>query len=80
MTPTTVTRAARFRALHQGTVLVLPNAWDAASAALIEAAGARAAYACAARAAGELLGGGTYETLAGGLDYGRLNSLLGGRP
>ncbi|MGW0202558.1 isocitrate lyase/phosphoenolpyruvate mutase family protein, partial [Nonomuraea sp. NPDC003201] len=42
MTPTTVTQAARFRDLHEGTVLVLPNAWDAASAALIEAAGARA--------------------------------------
>ncbi|MBB5780416.1 isocitrate lyase/PEP mutase family protein [Nonomuraea jabiensis] len=42
MTPTTVTQAARFRDLHEGTVLVLPNAWDAASAALIEAAGAQA--------------------------------------
>ncbi|MEQ4720515.1 isocitrate lyase/phosphoenolpyruvate mutase family protein [Nonomuraea sp. B19D2] len=42
MTPTTITQAARFRALHRGTVLVLPNAWDAASAALIEAAGAQA--------------------------------------
>ncbi len=35
-------RAARFRALHRGSVLVLPNAWDAASAALVEAAGAAA--------------------------------------
>ncbi|HEX6524513.1 MAG TPA: isocitrate lyase/phosphoenolpyruvate mutase family protein [Streptosporangiaceae bacterium] len=35
-------RATRFRALHRGAVLVLPNAWDAASAALIEAAGAAA--------------------------------------
>jgi 2-methylisocitrate lyase-like PEP mutase family enzyme len=25
-------RAAQFRALHRGTVLVLPNAWDAGSA------------------------------------------------
>lgn len=31
-----------FRALHSGTVLVLPNAWDVASARLIEQAGARA--------------------------------------
>jgi 2-methylisocitrate lyase-like PEP mutase family enzyme len=31
-----------FRALHSGTVLVLPNAWDVASARLIEHAGARA--------------------------------------
>lgn len=35
-------RAALFRALHRGTVLVLPNAWDAGSAAVIEAAGAKA--------------------------------------
>ncbi|MGI5289079.1 isocitrate lyase/PEP mutase family protein [Nonomuraea polychroma] len=36
-------RAALFHALHRGgEVLVLPNAWDAASAAVIEAAGARA--------------------------------------
>ncbi|SDH86371.1 isocitrate lyase/PEP mutase family protein [Nonomuraea jiangxiensis] len=35
-------RTTLFRALHQGPVLVLPNAWDAASAALVEAAGARA--------------------------------------
>lgn len=34
--------ASRFRDLHRGAVLVLPNAWDAASAALIEAAGAPA--------------------------------------
>ncbi|WP_433431827.1 isocitrate lyase/PEP mutase family protein [Nonomuraea sp. CA-141351] len=42
MTPTTITQAARFRELHRGAVLVLPNAWDAASAALIQAAGAPA--------------------------------------
>ena len=35
-------RAAHFRALHRGSVLVLPNAWDAGSAAVIEAAGATA--------------------------------------
>lgn len=35
-------RTSRFRALHRDTVLILPNAWDAASAALIEAAGAAA--------------------------------------
>jgi 2-methylisocitrate lyase-like PEP mutase family enzyme len=35
-------RAARFRDLHRGTVLVLPNAWDAGSACVIEAAGALA--------------------------------------
>jgi 2-methylisocitrate lyase-like PEP mutase family enzyme len=31
-----------FRALHAGAVLVLPNAWDVASARLVERAGARA--------------------------------------
>jgi 2-methylisocitrate lyase-like PEP mutase family enzyme len=37
------TSAARFHALHAGPdVLVLPNAWDAASAALMEDAGAKA--------------------------------------
>jgi 2-methylisocitrate lyase-like PEP mutase family enzyme len=37
------TQADRFHALHKGSeVLVLPNAWDAASAALMEDAGARA--------------------------------------
>jgi 2-methylisocitrate lyase-like PEP mutase family enzyme len=35
-------RAARFRELHAGPVLVLPNAWDGASAVLIEAVGAPA--------------------------------------
>ncbi|MDT4905153.1 MAG: hypothetical protein QOH52_3169 [Pseudonocardiales bacterium] len=35
-------RAVRFRALHTGAVLVLPNAWDAVSAAVIAAAGAAA--------------------------------------
>lgn len=36
-------KAARLRALHdEGSVLVLPNAWDAASAAVIEEAGAQA--------------------------------------
>lgn len=34
--------AAAFRALHAEGLLVLPNAWDAASARLIEAAGAKA--------------------------------------
>ncbi|TDD84495.1 isocitrate lyase/PEP mutase family protein [Actinomadura rubrisoli] len=35
-------RAASLRALHDGGVLVLPNAWDAGSAALIARAGAKA--------------------------------------
>src|SRR5262245_65264291 len=36
-------RAARFRALHAGpALLVLPNAWDAASARVVEKAGAAA--------------------------------------
>jgi 2-methylisocitrate lyase-like PEP mutase family enzyme len=35
-------RAAAFRSLHHGGVFVLPNAWDAGSAALIAAAGAPA--------------------------------------
>jgi 2-methylisocitrate lyase-like PEP mutase family enzyme len=34
--------AAAFRALHQSGLLVLPNAWDAGSARVIERAGARA--------------------------------------
>jgi 2-methylisocitrate lyase-like PEP mutase family enzyme len=34
--------AERLRALHEGEVLILPNAWDAGSAALIARAGARA--------------------------------------
>jgi 2-methylisocitrate lyase-like PEP mutase family enzyme len=42
---TAATRAARFRRLHErggDGILVLPNAWDAMSARVIEAAGARA--------------------------------------
>ncbi|MET8223685.1 isocitrate lyase/PEP mutase family protein [Streptomyces sp. NPDC004082] len=42
------------------------------------AAVAQAAHALVRRAARELLGTGTYETLADGLDYGELNSLIGG--
>ncbi|MEV0977499.1 isocitrate lyase/phosphoenolpyruvate mutase family protein [Streptomyces sp. NPDC049915] len=38
---------------------------------------AQAAHAAVRRAARELLGAGTYETLSGGLDYGELNTLLG---
>src|SRR4051812_23765727 len=41
---------------------------------------AEAAYAVARRAARELLTTGTYESLTGALDYGRLNALLGSRP
>jgi 2-methylisocitrate lyase-like PEP mutase family enzyme len=38
-----MTQAEIFRSLHQGPqILVLPNAWDAASAAMMEDAGARA--------------------------------------
>ena len=36
------TKAQVLRSLHRGPVLVLPNAWDAASAALLARAGARA--------------------------------------
>ncbi|MFI6653969.1 isocitrate lyase/phosphoenolpyruvate mutase family protein [Streptomyces sp. NPDC050523] len=39
---------------------------------------AQAAHALVRRAAGELLGAGTYESLADGLDYGELNTLMGG--
>lgn len=42
MTGTLADRAARLRALHAGGTLVLPNAWDAASAVLIAEAGAAA--------------------------------------
>ncbi|MEU6141735.1 isocitrate lyase/phosphoenolpyruvate mutase family protein [Streptomyces sp. NPDC047081] len=38
---------------------------------------AQAAHALVRRAARELLGAGTYDTLADGLDYGELNALLG---
>jgi len=42
-TPDNTRQVADFRALHApGDVLVLPNAWDAGSAALIESCGARA--------------------------------------
>lgn len=37
---------------------------------------AQAAHALVRRAAGELLGAGTYGSLAGGLDYGELNTLM----
>ncbi|MFE6282042.1 isocitrate lyase/phosphoenolpyruvate mutase family protein [Streptomyces sp. NPDC057877] len=39
---------------------------------------AQAAHALVRRAARELLGAGRYDALAGGLDYGELNALLGG--
>ncbi|MFE7168542.1 isocitrate lyase/phosphoenolpyruvate mutase family protein [Streptomyces sp. NPDC057616] len=39
---------------------------------------AQAAHALVRRAAGELLGAGTYDSLAGGLDYGELNTLMDG--
>jgi 2-methylisocitrate lyase-like PEP mutase family enzyme len=41
-TSSTINDAARFRQLHEGGVLVLPNAWDAMSARLVEEAGAAA--------------------------------------
>ncbi|HET9141572.1 isocitrate lyase/phosphoenolpyruvate mutase family protein [Actinophytocola sp.] len=42
MTTTQQDRAARFHALHHDGVLVLPNAWDVASANLVARAGAKA--------------------------------------
>lgn len=39
---------------------------------------AQAAHAVVRRAARELLNGGTYDSLTGGLDYGELNTVLGG--
>jgi 2-methylisocitrate lyase-like PEP mutase family enzyme len=42
MTSTQSERAELFHALHQDRILILPNAWDAASAAVIEHAGATA--------------------------------------
>lgn len=42
MTSTTPGHDAALRALHQQGLLILPNAWDAASARLVEAAGAKA--------------------------------------
>ncbi|AIS01557.1 isocitrate lyase/PEP mutase family protein [Streptomyces glaucescens] len=46
----------------------------------VGAALAQAAHALVRRAARELLGAGTYNTLADGLGYGELNALLGGTP
>jgi 2-methylisocitrate lyase-like PEP mutase family enzyme len=40
--PTQMAKAERLRALHAGSTLTLPNAWDAGSAALIALAGAEA--------------------------------------
>ncbi|MEV0381482.1 isocitrate lyase/phosphoenolpyruvate mutase family protein [Nonomuraea sp. NPDC050643] len=62
-----IDQAARFRALHQGPVLVLPNAWDAASAAVIEAAGA---HAIATTSAGVSWANGTPD--GSGLDRDRM--------
>jgi 2-methylisocitrate lyase-like PEP mutase family enzyme len=42
MTTTQRDRAERFRNLHSGNILVLPNAWDVASGRVIEEAGAKA--------------------------------------
>jgi 2-methylisocitrate lyase-like PEP mutase family enzyme len=42
MTSTQQDKAAVFHALHRGEVLVLPNAWDVASARIVEDAGAAA--------------------------------------
>src|SRR2546430_16572063 len=42
MTSTQEDKAAIFHALHRGAVLVLPNAWDVASARIVEEAGASA--------------------------------------
>lgn len=39
VTDATARQAERLRALHRGPMLVLPNAWDAASARAVEAAG-----------------------------------------
>jgi 2-methylisocitrate lyase-like PEP mutase family enzyme len=39
---TQLAKAAELRALHAGRMLILPNAWDVGSAALIELAGAKA--------------------------------------
>ncbi|HEU5472336.1 MAG TPA: isocitrate lyase/phosphoenolpyruvate mutase family protein [Actinophytocola sp.] len=41
---------------------------------------AQAAYAVVRRGAQEVLSSGTYESLAGGLDYGELNAAVAGRP
>ena len=36
------TKTEAFRALHQGKILILPNAWDAASARIVQQAGCSA--------------------------------------
>lgn len=96
MTMTRQDKVLLFHGLHSDSrVLVPPNAWDVASACLVDEAGATAiattsagiawslgpaitlaAYALVRRGARELLATGTYETLAGALDYGELNALL----
>jgi 2-methylisocitrate lyase-like PEP mutase family enzyme len=54
-TPDLAARAETFRGLHRGAMLVLPNAWDAGSAAVVAAAGGRA-VATASAAVSAVLG------------------------
>jgi hypothetical protein len=70
-------RAEIFAGLHRpGDPLLLPNAWDAASAVTIEGAGAKAIATTSAGVAAEMLASGTYETSAGGIPYDDLNAAL----
>jgi 2-methylisocitrate lyase-like PEP mutase family enzyme len=63
MTTEQAQRARTFANLHQaGEPLLLPNAWDVASAVAI------------AGAATELLTSGTYDAVADGVAYGTLNA------
>jgi 2-methylisocitrate lyase-like PEP mutase family enzyme len=67
MTTTQTDRAARFRELHTGgDILVLPNAWDVASARIVERAGA-AAVATSSAGVAWSLGAPNGDQLARGL-------------
>ena len=75
--------AKLLRELHADGTLVLPNAWDAASAAVIADAGAAAIATTSAGVAwslgrpdGELLSAGQLTTESPWLDYASLNSLF----
>ncbi|MBO0919434.1 isocitrate lyase/phosphoenolpyruvate mutase family protein [Cellulomonas sp. zg-ZUI222] len=68
-------RAQRFRDLHDR-LLVLPNAWDACSAAIVAAAGAAAVATTSGGVAWSLgRGDGELPVAGDALDYGALQAL-----
>ena len=68
-----MSHAATFRDLHRSGLLILANAWDAASAALATAA----AYGTAdGLTRGFLADGRSEPQIAAAMDYGTLNALM----